>query len=317
VLISKAEIMALPSTGASWDKMVSASNATLSPSLSDQESSANVNTLACALVAVRTANATKRTKVVAALKKLKGLPLDRALALGRELGCYVIASDVIGATDAEVGYDQKAFYLGLLTKSTSGGPSNLLACAKDRPNNWGTHAFGAIACVYAKYGTDGEKDTLYKWVKGWLGDRAAYSAFKYTAPMGWHADQSKPVGINPKGASKSGHSIDGVLPDDQRRGSDFKWPPPKENYVWEALQGALLAAVVLERTGRSIAPQQNEALYRAYRWLIDECAYPPSGDDSWQPHAFVKLYPNHKADIRRPATTSPGKNLGWTDWLWP
>jgi hypothetical protein len=315
VLISKAELMSLPGSGAAWDRMVSASNAMLTPSLSDQDSSANVNTLACALVAARTGNSAKRAKTIDALKKLKGLPLDRALALGRELGAYVIASDVIAATDAEVGYDQKAMFLGLLTKTTSGGPSSLLACAKQRPNNWGTHAFGAIACVYSKYGTDAQRDELYKYVKGWLGDRSSYSGFTY-GELSWQANSSTPVGINPKGALKSGKNIDGVLPDDLRRGGSFPTIGTDGiSYSWEALQGALLAALVLERTGRPIASLRDEALYRAYRWLVDG-GHAAAGDDTWQPHAFRKLYPAHAGSIKLPTSTSPGKNFGWTDWLY-
>ena len=42
---------------------------------------------------------------------------------------------------------------------------------------------------------------------------------------------------------------DGVLPDDQRRSGGFVWPPTKENYVWEALQGAIAQAVILHRAG--------------------------------------------------------------------
>ena len=70
VIISKAEIARLPSAGSAWDRMVGASNAMLTPSLSDQDSSANVNTLACALVAARTGNSSKRAKTIDALKKL-------------------------------------------------------------------------------------------------------------------------------------------------------------------------------------------------------------------------------------------------------
>jgi hypothetical protein len=45
--------------------------------------------------------------------------------------------------------------------------------------------------------------------------------FKIFTPAGfkfgdlhWQADPSKPVAINPKGATKNGHLIDGVLADD-------------------------------------------------------------------------------------------------------
>jgi len=318
VLISKAELMALPMSGSGWSNVTSWAAKSISTTgmLSNQESAANVTTLAAALVAVRKGDAAARAKVVTALKALKNQSLDRALALGRELGAYVIASDLIGATDAEVGYNQRDFYRGLLTKATSGGPSNLINCARQRPNNWGTHAMGAISCVYSKYGTESEKDDLYKIFQGWLGDRSAYKGFQY-GDLSWQADPANPVGINPKGARKQGVNIDGVLPDDQRRGGGFTTgDPPNENYVYEALQGALLCAIVLERTGRSCASKSDEAMYRAYRWLIDVNHFSPSGDDSWEPWALRKLYPAHKAQINASSPTTPGKNFGFTDWLY-
>jgi hypothetical protein len=317
VLISKAELMAVPMSGNAWSRVQVWASKSISTTdmLKNQDSAANVTTLAAALVAVRKGDSAMRGKVVTALKALKGQPLERALALGRELGAYVIASDLIGATDAEVGYDQKAFYRGKLTQSTSGGPSSLIACAKGRPNNWGTHAMGAVACVYSKYGTAAELDELYKWVKGWLGDRATYKGFTY-GDLSWQADSANPVGVNPKGATKQGHSIDGVLPDDQRRAGGFSWPPPNENYVYEALQGALLAALVLERTGRPVASLQSEALYRAYRWLVDVNEFPVEGDDTWEPWALRKLYPAHAGAVVLPSSSTPGKNLGYTDWLY-
>lgn len=322
LLVSKAEIMARPTSGAAWDRLVAYAGKSISTSamLSNQDSDANVTTLACALVAVRKSDAAQRAKVITALKALKNQSLIRALALAREVGAYVIASDLVAATDAEVGYNQRDFYRGLLTATTSGGPTSLNASLHVRPNNWGTHAQGAVACIVTKYGTQAQKDELYKVVKGWLGDRSSYAGFAY-GDLWWQADPSKPVGINPKGATKSGHSIDGVLPDDQRRAGSFTWPPQKENYVWEALQGSMLMALVLEHSGVAVAGLSDEALYRAYRWLIDECHFPPTDsaagtDDRWQAWAFKKLYPSHASSISLPSTSGPGKNLGFTDWLY-
>jgi len=62
--------------------------------------------------------------------------------------------------------------------------------------------------------------------------------------------------------TKDGHRIDGVLPDDQRRGGSFGWPAPRENYVWEALQGALAQAVILHRAGYDVWNWEDRALLR-------------------------------------------------------
>jgi hypothetical protein len=98
------------------------------------------------------------------------------------------------------------------------------------------------------------------------------------------------VGINPPGCVKSGHSIDGVLPDDQRRSGGFTWPPPQENYVYEALQGALMQAVILERAGYDAFAWEDQALLRAFRWLHTQANFPAEGDDNWLPHPINFFY---------------------------
>jgi hypothetical protein len=102
-----------------------------------------------------------------------------------------------------------------------------------------------------------------------------------------------------------------VLPDDQRRAGGFTWPPPKENYVWEALQGALAQAVILDRAGYDCWEWSDQALLRAVTWLHEECDYPASSDDTWQPHVVNFFY---GSDFPAPVPSNPGKNVGWTDW---
>jgi hypothetical protein len=119
------------------------------------------------------------------------------------------------------------------------------------------------------------------------------------------------VGINPAGCSRDGLSLDGVLPDDQRRGGSFTTSPPKENYVWEALQGLLAQAVVLHRAGYPVFQWQDRALLRAVRWLHQVADYPAEGDDTWQPHIVNHYY---GTSFPAPVPARAGKNVGWTDW---
>src|SRR6185295_5158219 len=142
-----------------------------------------------------------------------------------------------------------------------------------RPNNWGTHAGASRVAADLYLGDKADLAKAAQVFKGWLGDRTAYAGFTY-GDTSWQADPSKPVGINPKGATKSGHNIDGVLPDDQRRAGGFTWPAPSENYVWEALQGALAQAVILDRAGYAAFEWQDQALLRAVTWLHSQCNYP-------------------------------------------
>ena len=118
--------------------------------------------------------------------------------------------------------------------------------------------------------------------KGYLGDRSAYAGFVYKEVDWWQADPKQPVGINPKGATKNGHNIDGVQPDDQRRAGKFRWPPPKENYAYTALQGTVVQAVILYRAGYDVWEWEDRAILRAYQWLYDVANFPAVGDDTFQ-----------------------------------
>lgn len=307
IWISKAEIMSLPTSGTAWNAVKAAADkATGAADLSNQDSDANVLCLAAALVAARTGDGTYKDKVVSSLIKIQEkLPLGRALALGRELCAYVVAADLIDYQspifDAEI--------RRLLTAPTSGGPANLIACQKQRPNNWGMHATASICAVYAYLGDKQGLDSAANIFKGWLGDRTAYAGFTF-GELDWQADPSKPVGVNPKGATKNGHNIDGALPDDMRRGGAFAWPPKATGYPWEALQGATVAAELLTRQGYPAWEWCDQALLRAAGFLYG-INWPATGDDGWQPWllnaAYGKNFPTSQSGVT-------GKNMGFTSW---
>ena len=328
IWLSKSEIASLPTSGSAWDTVVKYANqATGAADLSNQDSPANVQCLAAALVYARTGDSVVLERVKASLNKIVSFSassyvLGRALALGRELCAYVIAADLIDLPAADVALNEKFITAlrgvpddktqpGLLTKKTTGGPSNLIACQVQRPNNWGMHAAASVIAVQAYLGDTAGLKKSADIFKGWLGDYNAYHAFDYTAPMDWHADPSKPVGINPKGATKNGHSIDGVLPDDLRRGGGFAWPPKSTGYPWEALQGATVAAQLLTRAGYPAWEWCDKALLRAATWLYDVAKWPAEGDDQWQPWLLNAAY---GTNFPTSATATAGKNMAFTQW---
>lgn len=302
-------------SGAAWDNVRSAANRSCgSVDLADQEQTTNVCIMAKALVFARTGAAWYRADVVAVLTQIVNAPAynGRALALGRELGAYVIAADLIGLGDFDPRLDAlfRATIRTLLTTFTDSGPSNLVECHETRPNNWGTHCGASRAAVAAYLGDTHELERVAQVFRGWLGERSSYVGFRY-GDLSWQCDSSRPMGINPAGCSRDGHSIDGVLGDDQRRAGGFTWPPPKENYVWEGLQGALALAVILHRAGYPVWDWGDRALLRATRWLHDQAGYPAEGDDTWQPHIINRYY---GTSFPAPVPTRAGKNVGWTDW---
>ena len=309
IWISAAEIASLPTFGPAWDNLkAEADQPTGTPDLSDQDDDVNVRVLAKALVFARTGDGGYRDAVIEACMAAKGTEAGgRTLALGRELIAYVIAADLV-KLPAEQDQQFRAWLRQTLNENLDG--RTLQSTHEERPNNWGTHAGGSRAAVAVYLGDQAEIDRTARVLKGWLGDRSSYAGFEY-GDLDWQADPNSPVGINLKGSTKDGHPIDGVLPDEQRRAGGFQWPPPKENYVYEALQGILAQAIILSRVGYDVWNWEDKAILRAFEWLHEEADFAATGDDTWEPHVVNFYYGTH---FPAPLPASPGKNVGWTDW---
>lgn len=312
IWISAAELAGRPTQGAAWDRVREyAALSAAAPLIADQDDTTDARILAKALVYARTGQASLRLEVIESCMAAIGSEAGgRTLALGRNLAAYVIAADLVGLPAAE---DQRFRSWLQTVRTTVFDGLTLVSTHELRPNNWGTHAGASRAAIAAYLGDRAELDRVAKVFHGWLGDRGSYAGFDY-GDLAWQQDATRPVGVNPAGAVRNGHSIDGVLPDDQRRSGAFAWPPPKENYVYEALQGAIVQAVILSRAGYDVFAWNDGALLRAYRWLNDEASYPAEGEDRWQMHLV-----NHFYGTTFPAAvpTTPGKNVAFTDWTHP
>lgn len=311
IWISPAELAQLPMAGPAWAKLKAAADGPLgTPSIRDQDSDHDVKTLAVALVYARTGEARYRAKAASAILAAIGTERGgRTLALGRNLPGYVIAADLIDLR----GYDyarenQFRTWLRDVRRESLDGLT-LIRTHEQRPNNWGTHAGAARIAADLYIGDTVDLDRAAQVFKGWLGDRSAYSGFKY-GDLSWQADPKTPVGINPLGAVKSGHVIDGALPDDMRRGCKFTWPPCRTGYPWGAMEGALLQAQLLDRAGYDSWAWSDQALLRAARFLY-RIDWPAVGDDTWQPWLLNRAY-----GASFPVTMSdrPGKSMGWAAW---
>jgi hypothetical protein len=316
IWMSYEEIAKLPMSGKPWSNVKAAADGWVgTPKVSDQDSKHDVNTLAIALVYARTANPAYRTKAAAAIMSVIGTEAGgRTLALSRNLVSYVIAADLIDLRSFDAAQDTKfrAWLTALRNEKLDG--KTLISTHEIRPNNWGTHAGASRIAVDMYLGDAVDLERAARVFKGWLGDRTAYAGFDY-GDISWQADPKKPVGVNPVGAMKDGHSIDGALPDDMRRGCSFKWKPCTTGYAWEAMQGAVVEAALLERAGYDAWNWGDKGMARAATFLFklnQEVGgdWWATGDDSWQPWILNKAY---KANFPTSAA-KPGKNMAWTDW---
>ena len=235
----------------------------------------------------------------------------RTLALGRNLVSYVIAADLIDLKSYDAGKDQQFRSWLAVARTEMLDGKTLISTHDVRPNNWGTHAGASRIAADLYLGDKADLAKAAQVFKGWLGDRSAYAGFTYGL-LDWQADPSKPVGINPKGATKNGRNIDGVLPDDQRRAGGFSWPAAKENYVWEALQGAVVQAELLSHAGYDVYNWSDKALWRAVNWEYNVNGFAAQGDDTFEIHII-----NHAYGSSFPVgAANTGKNMDFTDWLY-
>ena len=308
--ISPQEIAALPTSGQAWSAMYGAAMSQWgTPTVADQDSRDDTDTLAGALVAARLGDDALRTKVRRHLMQLVAYhPYTRVLALARQLPSYVIAADVVGL-DATSRAAFTAFLRSATTHKMAGhsGGTDLASTALLSANNWGTMSRAAMAAVDVYVGDRGSLAAIADTQDAWLGGSSP-NHLRYSVTT-WHVGPMR--GINAPGAQRDGHSLDGVLPEDQRRTGEYQWPAPQGTYPHEALQGAVVASVILHRAGALPFDAGDHALARAEHWLAMTNGNPAAGDDRNTPW-LIDQYGRGSFAISSP--TSTAKNMAWSDW---
>ncbi|HVD10503.1 MAG TPA: alginate lyase family protein [Gaiellaceae bacterium] len=337
--ISQAEVKQLPMQGTAWENVLAAADGDLgAPKISDQNSNHDVNTLAVALVYARTGDRQYREKAADAISSAVGTEHGgTALALARNLLSYVIAAELIDFKAYDRARESRfRSWLMKVRNEPLGSKAvsdQTLIGSHERGATNGSGMAGASRVAAAVYLHD-ERDLARAALvmKGWLGDHSAYPGipapdfgpedvgqglrFGGSKPdLSWQADPSAPVGVNPKGAKKGGHSIDGALPDDMRRGGPFRWPPAYTQYAREALSGYVAMAELLDRQGYDVYGWSDRALLRATRflWRLDR-AFP--NQNWWEPEVPIYWVVNYRYHSSFPVavTTALGRNVGWTSW---
>ena len=310
---SPAELRAKPMSGPAWQAVWKAANEDMSrPSIADQMNPTNVRALAAAIVWARTDILLYRKKVISAIEKLvsQGRPQGSTLAWARRSGAYVLAADLVGYRSV----DFEVWLHSIADDWHAKDGRTLREMFHRRPNNWGTHAFGALTAIYCYLDDRDElRATREYWIQGVTGANPGY---KFGRDRSWHADPRNPRLINPVGSLKNGISLDGLLPDDMRRGGPLQNPPLYTNYVWEAQQGLVMAARILDRFGWSIWDVGDKAIYRAAHALQERMAveWKAKGDDLWMLAFYDDAYGTNWS--QQQDVWGAGKNVGWAYVVW-
>ena len=311
ILIDRATLLSLPMSGTAWtDLKVRADLPVGTPNLSNQDDPNDVTALAKALVYARTGVTRYRDETITMLKAAVGTeyPGD-TLGIARGVAPLVLAADLVGWRDPA----WMDWLRNLRTWANPDRAYTLISMHEKRPNNWGTHAGAGRIAADLYLGDTADLAKAAKVFKGWLGDRASYAGFTYGDDLTGQATTTAPVGVNPAGSMKNGMVVDGILPDDMRRGGSMPTVGDLgQSYTWEALQGVLLQAELLTRAGYPAWTWQDRAVLRAFT-RINILGYPAAGDDEWQPWLVNRRY---GTNFPAPVGTHPGKSFGYADWLY-
>lgn len=333
IWLTKAEIMALPTSGSAWTNVKAVADSALgTPDVDCQSNNHDVKTYAVALVATRTGLASYKTKARDAIAVAMTSDKDtwncagtRSAGLGRNLATYVIAADVLNLATVDPALDTKfrTWIRGLLTKPD--GSWTVQSLADKRPSNVGTMSAASATAVAAYLNDTTLLAKMAREFKGWLGDRTSYTGFSTPADgtTNWLVDPTQPRYVSPYGGvlKSLGRSLDGALPAEMVRGGSPTWCPGKTDYPWAALSGTYVEAELLYRAGYvDVYQAQNNAIMRTMDFLHRlsvECSgtwsFPTHHSYNWMPW-FINFAYNTNYPKKALNTSDLGFNMSFTDW---
>lgn len=333
ILISPEQLRALPQEGDAWLNILEWASKDIPTNVHDQNSSCDAVIFANAIVYTVTGDEAALLDVLEMLSDLvaQGFDGEHTLDISRNLAAFIVSADLINlpAVDPELDAQLRSWLKTALTVTLAGraGLHTLLDSAMKDSTNHGTHSRTSVLAAALYMATPDPQDEeqaqyadiamavatrFHEWLAG--ENSAAFA--KWGPDLSWQANPDVPVAINPVGAMRDDHPIGGVMPEEQRRASSFKWPPPVENYVREAQQGVIATALILYHIGYlSVFDWGQQAILRSFQWFYDDAGGRYVGDDTSLPYVVKHFY---GADYVTEAGSDPGKNgLGLLyEWLY-
>ena len=309
MIASPAELAVLPTTGTAWTSMKAIADGSLgSADLTDQDNRHSVKTLGVALVANRLDSDMYRAKARVAILSAIGTERVGAensiLALGRQLGAYVLAADLIGLSGA----DDSTFrsWLSSIRTRNLGGHSRwytLRDTAIDSSNNWGTFALASLTAADAYLGDTVALDRDWRIFDGY-GD----GSWPFGRSSSYQATWACPEGFAINPASCTDLRKQGAAVEDASR-TTF---PTIGGYPAETAQGFVITAELLARAGRPAWTVNNAQVCRHAMWRQRLGNLNYSSADR-----YVTWFTNARCGQSQPTVAAGyGRVFGYTDWLY-
>jgi hypothetical protein len=335
LLMPRAQLMSLPTHGPAWDALKATADADWGkPNLCDQDTKHDALALAGALVYARTGDATYATKTQDAIMAAIGTERSSCalLAIGRQLGGYVLAADFIHLDGAD-GDTFRTWLGSMRTRTFSENPrwQTIEGTDGDSANNWGAFAGASRIAASLYVGDRADVANAALILHGFLGDRSAYAGFRGQGDTNdiltdtirvWACDPSPEgfVPVNPA-CTSDGVNLDGaIVTDVSRDGDGLTWPvgPTGIGYTLESLQGLVVQAELLYENGYpSVWSWSKAAIERAAELVSRNGA---AGGTSWNTDPVNQYVPwllNYRYGMAAPTEPAGhGRIFGYTDWLY-
>ena len=331
--ISSGELMALPTSGAAWDRVRNAAYGSWgAANLANQDNKHDLSVLAGALVYARTGDPALRNKVrdgvLAAKRSLDDSSEwqtdNGVLATGRQLGAYVIAADLIDLKryDPSADNEFRNWLSAIRTTEigTHGRWTSLTFTCENAAANWSAFACASRIAASIYLGDTADVDRAANIIRAAFGERSAYPSdapgrdgyFGHSSSYNssWACDDANWTAINPD-CVKEGVNIDGALVEDASRGGGCcVLQGDGIMYSKESLQGFFFSAELLYRTGRYGNPYNwsNQALKRALDFMQRS---------GWDFITYVPWLANDRYGTSYPQPErGGGRIMSWGDWLY-
>ena len=331
MLIRRADLMAKPTSGAGWNYLKSQADALWeTPDLSRLNTKTPAMVMAAGLVYARTGDTKYQDKVIAALKAVPGTEAKatEVLPFARNIFGYVVAADLVDMpldTVADNGQTWRAFLEGARSKQFTGNTRwiSLEKTAGDSASNWNAYALSSHLVISTVLGDTTAVDRDITIYRRFLGDvTSPWPAFAPTAGYTWNGNgrtwdmtQTLQRGINP---DKPGDSRSGAIILDASR---HTWLPSVRwggmdlagrAYTEETLDALLAVNMVLRAQGVDFTDFQNQALRRAYAFLVRNGG--PSGYSNGR-YLALAINNMYGTTFNTSAGDSVARHLGYGGWL--
>jgi hypothetical protein len=300
-------------SGTAWNDIKAVADGSLGAAdLTNQDNKHSVLTLAVALVAARTGNPAYYEKARAAIMSAIGTERVGAgnsiLALGRILGSYVVAAQLINLSTLSPA-DDAIFraWLGPIRTQVLGGHSvwySLKGTCESSSNNWGGFACASLIAANIYLGDNAALTRSWAVYRSFTGDRSDFQFPTTSSTFGWDCPGAPWTPVNVSTLCPADKL--GAIPQDAGRSGNY--PTLHRGYTIETMQGLAFQAELLQRAGYPAWERLRVVADFATRWGV------------WNDHTVgyhVSWWFNERLGVGAPTRSAEyGRLMGWTDWLY-